>query len=139
MTIQADHCEAKLHGFRRTQDGVVVSFVVHPQQVPECLALDPLGTRYQLAMAQIGDDEKPVVLTKQQRTSFHNMSIGQQAALACRNVVFQKWISADNEHAAAVALRRNFDVKSRADIPPNEWVKFYADFEEWAGDGPVPR
>lgn len=60
MPFVAEHCEAKLHGFRRTQDGVVVSFVLHPQEVPQALALDPLGTRYMLAFAAIGDDEQPV-------------------------------------------------------------------------------
>jgi hypothetical protein len=50
----------KLHGFRRTQDGVVVSFVLHPAEVPQALALDPLGTRYMLALAAIGDDEEPI-------------------------------------------------------------------------------
>lgn len=59
--IPAFHVEAKLHGFRRTHDGVVVSFVLHPAEVPKALALDPLGTRYMLAMAAIGDDEQPLV------------------------------------------------------------------------------
>lgn len=58
--VTAAHCEAKLHGFRKTQDGIVVSFVLHPQEAPSCFALDPLGTRYMLAVAQIGDDEQPV-------------------------------------------------------------------------------
>lgn len=60
MSVPAVHCEAKLHAFRRTQDGVVVSFVVHPSEVPQCLALDPLGSRYMIALAAIGDDEQPV-------------------------------------------------------------------------------
>ncbi len=60
MTIPATNCEVKLHGFRRTADGVVVSFVVHPAEVPNALALDPLGTRYMLALAAIGDDETPI-------------------------------------------------------------------------------
>lgn len=53
------NCEAKKHGYRQTQDGVVVSFVLHPQEVPDALAVAPLGTRYILAMVEIGDDEKP--------------------------------------------------------------------------------
>jgi hypothetical protein len=60
MTVPASHCEAKLHGFRRTAEGVVVSFVLHPAEVPQALALDPLGTRYMIALAQIGDDELPI-------------------------------------------------------------------------------
>jgi hypothetical protein len=60
MTVQAFHVEVKLHGFRRTQDGVVVSFVVSPIDMPQALALDPLGTRYMLALCAIGDDENPI-------------------------------------------------------------------------------
>lgn len=54
------HCEAKKHAYRQTQDGVVISFVLHPQEVPDGLATAPLGTRYQLVVVEIGDDEKPV-------------------------------------------------------------------------------
>lgn len=53
------HCEAKKHAYRQTQDGVVVSFVLHPQEIPDGLAIAPLGTRYMLALVEIGDDEKP--------------------------------------------------------------------------------
>ncbi len=60
MTVPAFHVEAKLHAFRKTQDGVVVSFVVSPIDMPQQLALDPLGTRYMLALAAIGDDEQPL-------------------------------------------------------------------------------
>lgn len=52
--------EAKLHAFRRTQEGVVVSYVVHPNDVSAALATAPLGTRYMVAFAEIGDDGKPV-------------------------------------------------------------------------------
>ena len=64
--MTAAHCEVKLHGFRRTQDGVVVSFVVHPSEVPQCLALDPLGQRYMIGIAAIGDDEQPTAAATQQ-------------------------------------------------------------------------
>ena len=56
----AMHCEAKKHAYRQTQDGVVVSFVLHPHEVPDGLATAPLGSRYVLALVQIGDDEQPV-------------------------------------------------------------------------------
>ena len=55
----ASSCEAKLHAFRKTQDGVVVSFVLHPQEVPAAIQLAPLGSRYLLAFVELGDDEKP--------------------------------------------------------------------------------
>lgn len=59
MTI-ASHFEAKKHAYRQTQDGVVISFVVHPNDLNAALAVAPLGTRYMVAVAQIGDDGMPV-------------------------------------------------------------------------------
>lgn len=52
-------CEAKKHAYRQTQDGVVVSFVLHPQEVPDELATAPLGQRYQLALVALNDDDTP--------------------------------------------------------------------------------
>jgi hypothetical protein len=60
MTVPAVHCEAKKVAYRQTKDGLVVSFVIHPNDMPDALAVAPLGQRYMLAMAAIGDDEKPV-------------------------------------------------------------------------------
>lgn len=54
------HFEAKKHAYRQTQDGIVVSFVVHPNDISSALAVAPLGTRYMVAFAEIGDDGKPV-------------------------------------------------------------------------------
>lgn len=53
------HCEAKKHAYRQTQDGVVISFVLHPQEVPDGLATAALGTRYQLVVVELNDDETP--------------------------------------------------------------------------------
>lgn len=56
----AQHCEAKKHALRQTQDGIVVAFVLHPNDIPPALQLAPLGTRYMLALVEIGEDETPI-------------------------------------------------------------------------------
>lgn len=75
----AIHCEAKKHAYRQTQDGVVVSFVLHPQEVPDGLATAALGTRYMLALVAIGDDEQPVAGAGA-RPAGRSIAIGQRAA-----------------------------------------------------------
>lgn len=55
----ASHCEVKLYAFRKTRDGTIVSFVLHPQDMPEKLAIADIGARFMLAMVELGDDEKP--------------------------------------------------------------------------------
>lgn len=58
--VPAVHCEARKVSYRQTKDGLVVSFVIHPQEMPDALAVAPLGQRYMLALAAIGDDEQPI-------------------------------------------------------------------------------
>ena len=60
----ASHCEVKKHALRQTQDGVVVAFVLHPNDVPAALQLAPLGTRYMLALVEIDEDETPIKRTE---------------------------------------------------------------------------
>lgn len=55
----ADHFEGKLHAFRRTQDGVVISYVVHPNDVSAAMATAALGTRYMIAFEEITDNPEP--------------------------------------------------------------------------------
>jgi hypothetical protein len=145
MPFVADHCEAKLHGFRRTQDGVVVSFVLHPAEIPKALALDPLGTRYMLAFAQISDDEHPVspagpaapVSEKgdcttvagavkpagepKERRSWDELRPSQQAGILCSDVAFQQFASKQtgwqcDEEDAAAWLRAELDISSRKEL-----------------------
>lgn len=57
----AIHCEMVKYAYRQTKDGVVVSFVVHPNDVPPALSISHIGARYMVALVEIGDDEQPVV------------------------------------------------------------------------------
>jgi hypothetical protein len=142
--ISASNCEAKLHGFRRTADGVVVSFVLHPQEVPQALALDPLGTRYMLAFAQIGDDEHPVspagthqpqqerVFDEPDGSTVPNQKPSTpaggvkskeeraviRAAILCSEPRFRIWMAGEDisTNEAAAMLREACGVASRGDI-----------------------
>jgi hypothetical protein len=108
--------EAKLHGFRRTQDGVVVSYVVHPNDVTADLATAALGTRYMIGFAEIGDDgtptelartdapgqRSPITLAKpnadraepqKERRPFNTIPLSQQAALRCNDRSFIQFLT----------------------------------------------
>lgn len=54
MTTAID-CTAKLCAFRKTRDGVVASFVIHPNEVPDKLQTDPIGTSYVMALVEVDD------------------------------------------------------------------------------------
>jgi hypothetical protein len=55
----ASHCEARKIAYRQTKEGVVISFVLHPDEVPDSVATAALGTRYVLALVELNDDETP--------------------------------------------------------------------------------
>lgn len=116
------HCEAKKHGFRQTQDGVVISFVLHPQEVPDKLATAVLGTRYQLVLVELDDNDEP----KDHRA---DTRLTQRASILCGEKVFQTFLSellpldwqqatGSHEERAATVLRGFCKVQSRRDIVP---------------------
>jgi hypothetical protein len=143
----ASHCEAKKHGLRQTQDGIVVSFVLHPNQVPAALQLAQLGTRYMLALVEIGDDEKPIN-RKEEQTPVEPLApkpapsadnaaarapskpvapekrLTRIAAILCADPVFQSFlfehdmIDERSEEKARLAVHFICHIKSRRDIIP---------------------
>lgn len=121
--------EAKKHGWRQTQDGIVVSFVIHPDDINAALAVAPLGTRYGIAFVQMGDDEKPVVTQpvaleapasdredEKARTPWESLPYVTQAAMRCNEPEFQKWIMAADAEAARRYVQGYCSVTSRRDI-----------------------
>lgn len=140
----AVHCEVKKCALRQTQDGIVVSFVLHPQEVPDELTIAPLGTRYMLALVKIGDDELPVrkevvqhtgqTLDRPNKTppapvppasgrakrSFDDMPPSQQAGMLCADPGFQIFLCETfdfvtiNHEGAADFVRLHCHVESRS-------------------------
>lgn len=135
--------EAKKHAYRQTQDGIVISFVLHPNDVTSALATAPLGTRYACAFVEIGDDELPVDReevvpdTKRERhalpaqdknragdgkRSWHELSPAQQAGIRCSEASFQAFLreegdaTCDNADRAATYVRFVCGVDSRSDL-----------------------
>lgn len=117
MTIAAKartaamNCEAKKHAYRQVQDGVVISFVLHPHEIPPDLASAPLGTRYVLALVEIDENEEPRggdaperikstpdASPAQHRTagrarrSWDELSAAEQAGIRCAEPAFHRFI-----------------------------------------------
>jgi hypothetical protein len=61
--MSAGNFEAKKWGYRQTQEGIVISFLCHPNDVSPEIACAPLGTHYMVAFAKIGDDGQPEIIT----------------------------------------------------------------------------
>lgn len=132
-------CEVKKYSWRQSKDGFVVSFVIHPNDVPDALALASIGTRYMLALVEIGDDEQPKAPETKPATekpekepkSWHEMKLSQQAGVLCNDAAFHKFLNegvrldscprawsrpVKNVDDAAEAVRSLCAVNSRADL-----------------------
>jgi hypothetical protein len=130
--------ECKKHGYRQTGDGGVISFVLHPNDIPAELAAAALGTRYMLVLVEINDNEtarppKPPSLT-------------QQAAILCGDPRFRKFLEEKYQHLSTGADPGDFDapsmvreicgVDSRAEFDSDphagqRWRQLNAGFEAW--------
>lgn len=157
----ASHCEAKKHALRQTQDGIVVSFVLHPNDVPPSLQLAPLGTRYMLALVEIADDETPVTGKEEQPSSrapeskpapppdhtaraprkWEDITPAQQAGIRCNEPAFVKFLEEyfgyeiKTTEKASEFVRRYCGVESRSDIRDGvalaEWNRLEGKYKAW--------
>ena len=111
-------CEARKIAYRQSKDGFVVSFAIHPNDVPDGLAVAGIGTRYMLALVEIGDDEQPVRQP--------NKTV-QRAGVLCTDKEFQSFLrttqpsdwngaEGDDETRAAAVLRRLCEISSRKEL-----------------------
>lgn len=139
-------CEAKLYAMRKSRDGMVVSFVIHPNDIPDGLVLAEIGTRFQSAFVEIGDDEKPKAAAQQpepdpeaparESKSWHEMRPAQQAGILCADKAFQNFLGVISEELAVLKVREMCGVKSRKDIAANRpsgltWRNTVSDYRAW--------
>jgi hypothetical protein len=59
MTDLWSKTELKLYALRKSRDGIIVSFVLHPDDVSKALMNAPIGARFLAAMVEIVDDQEP--------------------------------------------------------------------------------
>jgi hypothetical protein len=123
----AESFEAKKYAYRQTKDGMVLSFVLHPDDVPKEMATAPIGQRYMLACAQIDDYENPV---KPRATTEIEKSLA-RANLICRDESYIQWArmnyyqwhvvdeNQSDENYAAEVIRFICGIESRSELKTN--------------------
>jgi hypothetical protein len=154
----AIHFEGVKHAYRQTKDGVVISFVVHPHDVPKGLADAPLGSRYIVALVQVGDDEQPVPAKETaatpevahdkppspaMRMDWRELQPAAQAGIRCNEPIFwfflrqeQQYPDVKDPETAAVAVRHICRVSTRAELGTNHkarmiWHQLDSEFLAW--------
>lgn len=143
MTVPVIQFEALKVGFQQTKDGVKLALVVHPDDVPDEIALSPLGARYQCVLVRLGDDDTPQVPQEKKR-SWDDLRTSQQAGIAANDRRFQEWAGAEDAEHAAVYIRAQCGVHTRArlDSDPKAgeaWKRLYTRYRQETGQESIPR
>ena len=123
----AESFEAKKYAYRQTKDGIVLSFVLHPDDVPKEMATAPIGQRYMVACAQIDDHENPI---RPRATTDAEKALA-RANLICRDETYIQWVrmnyyqwdvvdkTLEDEEYAAQVIRFICGIESRSELKTN--------------------
>ena len=160
----AVHFEAKKTGFGQAQDGWSLTLRIQHDDVPAAVRDAKKGTRYVVALVEIGDDELPVVGKPNGEASDFGSDVGgstpppaakksraQMAGILCNDPAFHAFLAGGrcpprllgvtiDTNTAAMAVREICQVESRADLDRDEfaagqWDALYTEFRR---SQPVP-
>ena len=101
--------EARKVALKQDRTGFILTLAMHPDDVPEEILRDFVGTRYACAVVRIQDDESP--------TQYSNRVA--EAGMLCRNPAFQEFLLCDNETDAAHMLCKRCGIESRTELHGN--------------------
>ena len=153
-------CEIVKYAYRQTKDGIVVSFVVHPDDIPAALSTSRIGSRFVAVLVQVGDDELPVhqpaketkhVAPATPRTDpkpagakrdWRDIPPPQQAGIRCDEPAFAAYLKEnfkDDWHEAPDAtecVRLICGVESRSELATNQkarviWHQLDTTYQAW--------
>lgn len=109
--------EARKVALKQDRTGFILTLALHPDEVPEEIIRDFVGTRYACAVVRIQDDESP--------TEYNNRV--QRAGMLCKSPSFQSWLGVTSEDEAADELCIRCGVASRSELNGNKAAKVLFD------------
>ena len=105
-------------GLKQSKDGFVLTLAVHPDDIPDALMRDFVGSRYQVVMVRLGDDDQPM----SREGEFPGDHAVKMAGILCRDPEFWKWLNdremlmEKNEKACAEWLTSYLGIESRKEL-----------------------
>lgn len=129
--------EAVKMALKQDKNGYALTLSVHPDLVPDGLLRDFVGSRYQVVMVRINEEEQPMNREQELSRDYVRM-----AAILCRDKQFQRFLLESNqvfeadEEAAVAWIKDELGVRSRNDIPHNQTavsrlLSIQKEFESW--------
>jgi hypothetical protein len=133
--------EVKKDGLQQRQNGDwVLRFVVQAADMDQRLTSAPMGTRFQIALVEIGDDELP---KEKGKLDWRDVQATAQAAIRCAEPRFREYLATEHgkgvntKEEAADAIRRMCGIASRTELSTNHkaralWHSIDSGYREWA-------
>ena len=121
--------EARKVALKQDRTGYVLTLSLHPDEIPNELLRDFVGSRYACALVRIQDDESATPYVN--RVS--------QAGMLCRLPKFQDFMEANSEEEAASVLCKRLGISSRTELHGNHMAQIAFDdlvkeYKNWSID-----
>ena len=125
-------------GLKQSKDGYILTLAVHPDELPDELMRDFVGSRYVVVMVRLGDDEQPM----NREGEFPGDHAVKMAGIMCRDSEFWEWLHSKewllekNEKACSEWICSYLDIESRKELKTNEeardlFNRLKASFNAW--------
>jgi len=125
-------------GLRQSKEGYNLTLAVHPDDLPDDLIRDFVGSRYMVVMVRIGDDEQPL----NREHEFPGDNAVKMAGMVCRDPEFWAFIAdtqgdeVSSETESAQWLCVFLDIESRKELKTNSearelFIKLKKGFDKW--------
>jgi len=138
MTDNTIQFEGVKMGLKQSKDGYVLTLAVHPDELPDAMMRDFVGSRYVVVMVRLGDDEQPMT----RENEFPGDHAVKMAGILCRDPEFWEWLHAKewlmekNEKACSEWIYSYIGIESRKELKTNQearelFNRLKASFEAW--------
>jgi hypothetical protein len=130
--------EAVKVALKQDKTGFVLTLCMHPDEIPEEMLRDYVGSRYQVVMVRIDQNEHPM---ERQEDNSGAKAI-QLAGILCKDSKFWQYLHQDNqiltenEKESTGWIREYLGVQSRAELRTNNnaVIRLFSlnkEFQEW--------
>lgn len=135
--METSQFEGKKVALKQTKDGIVMSLAIHPDDLPEELIRDFVGSRYMVVMVRLADNEEPI-----NREEFAGAQMVKLAGMLCRDKDFWEYLHdigqlfEKSENECISWIQNYLCIKSRSEIKTNRVAQealkeLYTEFKEW--------
>jgi hypothetical protein len=113
--------EAVKVGMKQDNSGYILTLRIHPDEVPEVIMRDFVGSRYMTVMVRLNEEEKPM-----NREADLSRDMVRVSGMLCRDPQFWEFLSESgqiiekSDKEATTWLKEYLKVDSRADIGKSE-------------------